>query len=498
MGQNEIPTGTAVPAPPPAPPRPAAPAVAEKQKALAMGLELSKRALDAGSLDELFFILTNDLRSLMEYDRACLVVHLGGKTQFSAASNQPLLEKKSKFYQSVARLGKQIREMDRGLLLSSDPESMKIPDLGLYPAAKIELRSYIEFSGCQFLFCVPLKTGKAIVGHLIFEFLENKPPSQIHVITMINVAPFFAAALANKWLLTKKPKLEQFILPSLKPGQRLKAIVTRQAPIIGMFVALIIIVLFFIPMNFNVGGEADVVPKEKYVAFVKIDGMVDKIFVKEGSRVAQGKTLASLDQKDISFEIKKAQNQFDVFSREMAMLRAEAGEKPSKLGESKLVELKRKSIWEELQFLKWRSQFLDITAPVSGIVITRDVDSLVGKRFKAGDPFCEIAVPGQLWVEVLVPESKITYVKKEQEIEFFLNSAPFTGYSLRVAEIAPSPEIIPRLGNVYRVRAPFTDPPQSIRVGLKGVGKIHTMDTSLWFIITQRLKGAWNYFSLYF
>jgi hypothetical protein len=109
-----------------------------------------------------------------------------------------------------------------------------------------------------------------------------------------------------------------------------------------------------------------------------------------------------------------------------------------------------------------------------------------------------MAIPGQLWVETLVPENKITYVKKGQEISFYLNSSPFIGYSLKVREIAPTSEIVPRLGNVYRVRAPFVDAPQSIKVGLKGIGKIQTMDASLWFIIMQQLKGTWNHFSLYF
>ena len=78
----------------------------------------------------------------------------------------------------------------------------------------------------------------------------------------MNVLPFFAAALANKWLIKRKPRLEQLILPSLKPKAKIKALVTRQAPI-GMFVALIIIVFFFIPFSFNAAGEAEVVPKEK-------------------------------------------------------------------------------------------------------------------------------------------------------------------------------------------------------------------------------------------
>ena len=65
--------------------------------------------------------------------------------------------------------------MDRGLLLSSQDDTLNVPDLGLYPAAKNEF-DHVRFSRCHYFLCVPLKTGKAVVGHMIFEFLEKKPP----------------------------------------------------------------------------------------------------------------------------------------------------------------------------------------------------------------------------------------------------------------------------------------------------------------------------------
>jgi hypothetical protein len=63
----------------------------------------------------------------------------------------------------------------------------------------------------------------------------------------------------------------------------------------------------------------------------------------------------------------------------MVLLKTSGGEDPSKLAESAVVELKRRAAWQELQFLKWQRQFLEVRSPVSGIILTRDIESLAGK-----------------------------------------------------------------------------------------------------------------------
>lgn len=89
-----------------------------KQRALALGLEFSRRAIEADSLDELFFMLTNDIRALVEFDRALLVTHLGGKSQFVAAANQPILSTKSTVYKAVSDLAKHIKKVRKGIWLA--------------------------------------------------------------------------------------------------------------------------------------------------------------------------------------------------------------------------------------------------------------------------------------------------------------------------------------------------------------------------------------------
>ncbi len=263
-----------------------------------------------------------------------------------------------------------------------------------------------------------------ILGHLVLEFLEPTPPDQLGILTTLNVAPFVAAALFEKLLLDQK---------------------------IGLLILLILILLALVaPFPFTIGGEAEIVPTDRYLAFCKIEGLIDKVLVLEGSRLEKDQVVATLDPKELEYKIKVQEKQFDILTSEMTILRSSANEDPAKLAESALVELKRKAAWEELQFLKWQTQFLKIKSPVSGIVLTKDIDSLVGKKLQAGEPFCEVASPAELSVEVMVPEDRISYVRPGQALDFYMSGNPRKSYTLVVKDIAPASEVSPRLGSVYR------------------------------------------------
>ncbi len=155
-------------------------------------------------------------------------------------------------------------------------------------------------------------------------------------------------------------------------------------------------------------------------------------------------------------------------------------------------------MWEELEYLRWKTRFLEVKAPVSGIVVTKEVDSLVGKKFKAGEPFCEIAVPDELWVTIYVPDDKVSLVMKGQPGTIYLNNEPGRAYPVQVSEIAPTAQPLPRIGNVYRVGATFKEFPKYLKVGMKGIGKIHTGSSNLATILGRRLMARWNQVSIYF
>jgi len=469
-----------------------------KERLLVLSLELSRRALEAGSFDELCFLVTNDIRALIPFDRSFLLTHLGGASQFTAAGNQPVLEKKSKFYDELNSLAVSLQGMERPVLLSGRADIEKVPDDALSPDLKVALSSYMEFSDCKAILCVPLRFNNETVGHLLLEYLEPKTPDELNVMALLKLAPFLGAALAQKWMVDQHPDLADLTRFTSWRNRLRSSALSRYGTALIAGAVVLLLLCFFMPVPHQVGGEAEIVPRDRHVAFAKMDGLIDRILVTEGSAVQQGQVLATVDPTELNFKIDTAEHQFELLTKEMTLLQKSSGQDLSKLADSQLVELKRKSVWGELQYLKWQRQFLTIKSPATGVIVSKQIETLIGKKFRAGEPFCEIAVPGELWAEIYVPEDKIRPVKLGQEAEMYLNSDPRKGYPLSVKEVAPRADVVQRLGNVYRVRADFKGAAQTLKVGMKGVGKIQTETTNLYSIVAQRLAARWNQFALFF
>jgi multidrug resistance efflux pump len=227
--------------------------------------------------------------------------------------------------------------------------------------------------------------------------------------------------------------------------------------------------------------------------------LVTKVLVKEGSVVQAGQTLALLDSRELEFKIKNAERQIQLLASEMEYLQGQAAHgQMAKLAERDLVELKQQAAQAELTFLRSQRAFLELKAPVAGTVMTRDVESLAGKKLSAGEPFCEILAAGELVADVLVPEDRISHVKSGQALILYLDTDPRTGLPLAVEEVAPKAEIIPRLGSVFRVRAAFQTPHPPVMPGMKGIGKVQIRTATVWSVVRERAARIWRRFSLYF
>ncbi len=239
-------------------------------------------------------------------------------------------------------------------------------------------------------------------------------------------------------------------------------------------------------------------PTTSTFAYAGMEGIVDKVFVKEGETVKKGQAVARLEEKEIQFKIREHTRAVESLKAEMEILRNQAAENPAKLAESQLVAIKMFRAKQELEFLRWQSQFLNIQSPVDGVVLTKRVESLIGKRFKAGEPFCKVAPETTLLLEILVKEDDVSYVKKGQAGSVFFNFRPNKAFPIRVETISPKSDTVEHLGGVFRVRAAFEKMPPQIRPGMMGIGHIETESASLWFMLTRQLRIRLNELSLYY
>ncbi|MBI5248734.1 MAG: efflux RND transporter periplasmic adaptor subunit [Desulfomonile tiedjei] len=465
----------------------------QRRSALATALELAKNATRARTLDELQFVLVNDTRSLLPFDRSLLILHFRGKSSLAAANNVTRLDSRGEVFRRVTELAPKLRDIRTGLILFPDT----VPEKDVPPEAARELKDYMNQSGCFSLMVIPFATYDSVIGHLILEFFDKVPPGQVETYTFMNMVPFFSSALAQKWLLANDSRARKSFLAALSSESASDDRRKRRfrAKIIAAAFIFALAALCY-PFTLTVGGKAEVVPEHEYIAFVEIEGIVQTVFAREGESVKKDQKLAELEAKEIDYKIRESRRSLKAYEAEMEILRSMGAENPLKLAESRLVAIKGLRARQDLEFLDWQREFLNIKSPIDGIVLTKKVETLVGKRFKAGEPFCRVAPYANLEADVFIRESDIGYIEKNQTGDVYFNYRPDQAYKLRVKTISPKSESMERLGAVFRVRAELSERPSEIKPGMLGIAHIDTKRESLWFILTRRIRIKLNELSL--
>jgi multidrug efflux pump subunit AcrA (membrane-fusion protein) len=457
----------------------------------AVGVEFARNVAAAGSLDEVYWALTNDLRALTGFDRCFLLTHLGGASKFVSATALAAPEKKSRYYTRASALAASLKTISKPFLVAADQVD-RLPEHGFPREAAIALRDFALEVKSSYFFILPILGKKAPIAHLVMEFLDRQAPDQGLPAMLSGLQPFFACALEKNWLLRKKPGASALLEGSGNLGRLIfRFLRTRRNAAVALGLVAVAAILFA-PFERNVGGAAQVTPAVRHIAFTGVDGLISQVFVKEGDEVERGRLLALTDSKEIDFKIGMAQREAEILTKEMAVLRDGASTRPANLAQAELVELNRRKVFEELTYLRAQRDLLEIRSPVAGAVTTKNVESLTGKRFNAGEPFCELAAHGDLTVEIYVSDQTVTHVRADQPATLYLNADPMAGRRLTVESVAPKAEALPRLGNVYRVRARLTEQIPGLKSGMKGIGKIRTGSVTAAGLILDRIALAWN------
>lgn len=460
-----------------------------RRQALAVGLELAKNATRARTFDEVQFILVNDTRALIPFDRGMLILHLDGKSFLAATNNQPQLEARSDFVRKANDLAPSLREVDRAVVLfAKDFKAENLPD-----KAAASLQAFVDYFQSSCIMLIPLSVYDNVIGHLVLEFFDQALPGEVETVTLLNMVPFLSSAVSDKWFLKRNRSTNKsfFRMISGVGGERVRPARWGKIALLLIVVALVAIGLTR-STDLRIGGTAEVAPEQEYYAFVELDGIMKNVLVKSGDRVDKGQLLALLDDQEIDYEIREAMRLLQSYKKEIQILRNMGAEKPSKLAEAKLVAIKAQRAQQKIEFLTWKKRFIEIRAPSSGTILTEQIDTLIGKRFKAGEPFCTIAPEEHLLLDIFIKESDVGYVQVGQRGEVFFNFRPDESYRLRVRDIAPKAEAKERLRNVFRVRATFEERPDKMKPGMQGIAHITTEKAAAWFVVSRRARTKIN------
>lgn len=382
----------------------------------------------AGTLDplEAARLGANYGRDLIGCERCSVLSWRGGRWQVLAISGQEVVEKKSSMVKAMAAfvgahaLSETVLLSKKELLARAEAlpsENGDLPPpaeggekaLALRRTDEIDL-AYFELSHVVSAAVAPmLNADKELVGAL---FAESTAEG------------FFDAAAGSKEL-AQSQRLTEFLaahlgrvivaaqdyqsLPFLAVTRRMRdaqLAVTgphrRRVLIKAGVIAAIIVGILLYPKMDTIEGNCGLQPMERSAVVPEVPGRIEKVYVREGSRVQKGDPIAQLDKFRFETELAKLAQDKLRLENEAKRLSGQGDE-----ASAQIALMEARSADQQEKLLRADLAATTLRAPLDGRVLTKDIELRVGEFIQPGSPFAEIAGLERWEVQAEVPEKKI-------------------------------------------------------------------------------------------
>jgi hypothetical protein len=420
----------------------------ETVRSSAAMLELLERVDSAESVDQACGELVDQLCSHLECSRVAIGLRRGpGPYKLSALSGASQFDRHSEFSRAVEAA------IDEAIL-RNEPTQYPPQD----PSQRHALRAHQRLANLAGMDCalsLPLvdRLGQP-AGVWVFLgdqklaspssvcFLETLAPVVWRSLDLLRrTGPAVVLRRANKLLRARKSWL---LVP----------------------VGLLLLGMLFLPMKYRVACECELQPTTRRYVAAPYDGKLAQVLVGPGDVVAANQPLAQLDGREIQWELDgvtvdqgKSRKTHDV-----ALAK-------HKVADAQLARLETDRLELRRRLLEHRIQNLEIRSPISGVVLSGDLERTEGAPLTLGQTLFEIAPLGQMVVELAIPESEIAHVQQGDLVRLSLDAYPHSQWSGTVKKIHPRAKLIDKQ-SVFVAEVPLDNSPGRLRPGMKGSAKI--------------------------
>ena len=405
--------------------------------------------------------IVNAPQAVIPYERAAIALDQRGRFKLSAVTG-------------VAQLNAdapEIAPLDRILQwagLAEEVLHVRQHD-GVVEAAREETRAkfekYFSETGMRGFYAVPLNDDTGRVGVFCLESSDPDFLSPAHLEILEVLTGQATVALRNAQMYKEVPFIT-LLEPVLERKRKFMAMEKRRRALIIGASAAAIIFLAIVPLPLRVDGDAVVAPAHKVQVQTEIEGVVNKVFVREGEQVKKGQPLAELDAWNYRSALAEAEAKYQTAS--LQVNRSLAGNDNGEAG----VQRVQADYWKtEVDRAKELLDRAQLRAPIDGVVSTPSVENSVGKRLQHGDSFAEVMDASDAVVDVGVDDADAGILKAGQHAVVKLNSYATQTFRGDVSVVSPKGET-QRESRVFFARVALPNPNGVIRAGMEGRGKV--------------------------
>jgi RND family efflux transporter MFP subunit len=213
------------------------------------------------------------------------------------------------------------------------------------------------------------------------------------------------------------------------------------------------------PLPLRTSGR--LAPKAEVPLGFTIGGVVDRVLVDEGERVAAGQTLARLDPSEIDARVAEAESGFEKARRDLGRARQLHRDSVATLEEVQNAETAVAVAEARLESARFNRRHAAVTAPGAGRIHRRHVEA--GEQVAAGQPVVTVGMSGRGWVvRVGLAARDVVALTRGDSAHVRFDAWPDRRYRGTVTEIADAAS---RRSGAFEVEVRVEAPPAGARSG---------------------------------
>lgn len=189
-----------------------------------------------------------------------------------------------------------------------------------------------------------------------------------------------------------------------------------------------------VPVRVEVTGQ--VTPIFQAVLSSRIQGTIDTLLVREGTRVSKGQILLQLDNRDVQADLARASAEVDNAKAQLNRMQSlysqdavSRQEMENAVRSYKVAEANRKSVLAQMSYTV-------VKAPFDGVITEKKVEA--GELASPGQPLLKMEDPFQLRLEATVAEGDLKSIARGDKIPVFIDALAAQVLSGVVSQILPA------------------------------------------------------------
>jgi RND family efflux transporter MFP subunit len=423
-------------------------------------LQISREITSTLNLDHVLAAVVQHAASVVPFDRCAIGYFDRGRFVLGAVSGEEEVPKTDEM-EELRRLLQSVAGREEPVAANRGEDGWVLePEHENFPP--VEFLERYEYGG---FYAVPLRDEQGALGALALvaseaEFLNRNQQEAVGIL-----AGQATVAVRNAQLYQQVP-LSGLLHPLARKQQKWMARPGGRWLQAGLKIGAVALLLVAVPWKLRFGAVSRVVPAERRLVTSDVAGLVNGVFVRDGSRVKAGELLVSLDDTQDRLQLVRAQTQLALAQR--ALSEAEVRGDSGAASRARL-NVERYGVEARLYELRMRES--QLRSPIAGVVVTPHMERELGERVQPGDRICEVVAEGRMALEARVPEGNIALVRRGAPVALKLNAFPLVTFHGTVERIGE--QTAAAGGDQYfLVRVVFRNLGGRARDGMLGEAKI--------------------------